>query len=80
MENLKEVPEEAKQESKTPEESVEQSTKYGDYNVEIIRDYYGNVDVTHLPDKDSEFAYRFLRDDASRDGKGSGKNVPSGGY
>ncbi len=34
-----------------------------EYNVEIIRDYYGNVDPFYLSKKNPEYAYRFLRDE-----------------
>ena len=37
--------------------------KQGEYNVEIIRDYYGNVDPFYLSKKDPDYAYRFLRDE-----------------
>jgi hypothetical protein len=39
------------------------SVKTGEYNVEIIRDYYGNVDPFYLSKKDPDYKYRFLRDE-----------------
>lgn len=40
-----------------------QETKDAEYSVEILRDYYGNVDPFYLTKKDPNYAYRFLRDD-----------------
>ena len=37
--------------------------KDAEYSVEIIRDYYGNVDPFYLSKKDPNYAYRFLRDE-----------------
>ncbi|MCK9370593.1 hypothetical protein M0R04_11845 [Candidatus Dojkabacteria bacterium] len=34
-----------------------------EYNIEIIRDYYGNVDPFYLSKKDPNYHYRFLRDE-----------------
>ena len=34
-----------------------------EYTVEIVRDFYGQVDPFYLSQKDPEYAYRFLRDD-----------------
>lgn len=34
-----------------------------EYNIEITRDYYGDVDPFYLSKKDPKYAYRFLRDD-----------------
>ena len=34
-----------------------------EYSVEIIRDYYGNIDPFYLSQKDPEYVYRFLRDE-----------------
>ena len=45
--------------------------KQDEYELEITRDYYGNVDVTYLAKKDPDYAYRFLRDDF----KAGGKNI-----
>lgn len=69
MENVKDVPKEKSTEVKEPLEKV--SVKKDDYNVEIIRDYYGNVDPFYLSQKDPNFEYRFLRDDS----KSGGKNI-----
>ena len=33
------------------------------YNIEVIRDYYGQIDPFYLTKKDPEFEYRFLRAD-----------------
>lgn len=59
-ENLKEVPlkEGAKQDG--PAKVLE---KKDDYNVEIIRDFYGKIDPFYLSNKNPQYAYRFLRDD-----------------
>ena len=55
----REVPEEPK-----AEETLEMKKEtQGEYNVEIIRDYYGNVDPFYLSKKDPDYAYRFLRDE-----------------
>ena len=62
-ENLKKVP--------NSKDVVKETTKVGEYNAEIIRDWYGNEDITRLPDKDPDFAYRFVRDDS----KSGGKNI-----
>lgn len=34
-----------------------------EYQIEVIRDYYGNVDPTYLSKKDPRYQYRFLRDE-----------------
>ena len=34
-----------------------------EYNIEVIRDYYGAVDPFYLSKKNPEYEYRFLRDD-----------------
>lgn len=34
-----------------------------EYQIEVIKDYYGKVDVFYLSKKDPRFEYRFLRDD-----------------
>src|SRR3990167_11247124 len=44
-------------------ELTEEKTTDSDYNVEIIRDYYGRVDITYLSKKDPNYEYRFLRED-----------------
>ena len=45
-------------------EVKEVNTSDDDYNVEVIKDYYGRVDVYHLSKKDPNYEYRFLRDEA----------------
>ena len=40
-----------------------EQVKTEEYSLEIVRDYYGNVDPFYLSKKDPEYAYRFLRDD-----------------
>jgi hypothetical protein len=46
------------------EETLEkEEVKTSEYNLEIIRDYYGNVDPFYLSKKDPEYEYRFLRDE-----------------
>jgi len=40
-----------------------EAVKTEEYNLEIIRDYYGNVDPFYLSKKDPDYAYRFLRDE-----------------
>ncbi len=77
-ENLKEVPKEVvavkptavkpKEQDKTPEKTTEKS---GEYTVEIVRDFYGQVDPFYLSKKDPNYHYRFLRDDR----KSGGKNI-----
>lgn len=34
-----------------------------DYDIDIVRDYHGAVDVFHLSNKDPNYQYRFIRDD-----------------
>lgn len=34
-----------------------------EYNLEVIVDYYGNIDITHIERKDPRYSYRWLRDD-----------------
>jgi hypothetical protein len=34
-----------------------------EYKIEVIKDYYGKIDVFNLSKKDPRFEYRFLRDD-----------------
>lgn len=63
MTNEKIVPEVERDEPK--KETV--STK--EYTVEIVRDFYGNVDPFYLTRKDPNYAYRFLRDDSKSGGK-----------
>lgn len=74
-ENLKEVPEkkkdtvavkEPKKQEKAPDKTTESAKEY---NVEIVRDFYGKVDPFYLSKKDSNYAYRFLRDDSKTGGK-----------
>ena len=57
MADLKVVPETV---DKTTEKVTE---KIDDYKVEIIRDYYGNIDPFYLSKKDPNYVYRFLRDE-----------------
>ena len=80
MENLKKVPEKvvAVKETPTVEKPKKQdlkpektTEKKGEYTVEIVRDFYGNVDPFYLTKKDPNYAYRFLRDDM----KSGGKNI-----
>jgi hypothetical protein len=60
----KEVSEIKEEKVATLQEGLEMaSVKQGEYNVEIIRDYYGNVDPFYLSKKDPDYAYRFLRDE-----------------
>ena len=51
-----------------PDKTTEKS---GEYNVEVVRDFYGKVDPFYLTKKDPNYAYRFLRDDT----KAGGKNI-----
>ena len=71
-ENLKQVP--VGKEEKEVGKSVTQNLAKKDvtpnvgetdegYNVEVIRDYYGEIDIFHLPIKDPEYVCRFLRFD-----------------
>lgn len=50
----------------SPVEKVleKEEVKTSEYNVEIVRDYYGNVDPFYLSKKDPNYAYRFLRDES----------------
>lgn len=50
-----------KKEKESPIEEILETS--GEYNLEIIRDYYGNVDPFYLSKKDPNYAYRFLRDE-----------------
>ena len=57
-----------KQDAVLKEDPIEEilekeNVKTGEYNLEIIRDYYGNVDPFYLSKKDPNYAYRFLRDE-----------------
>jgi hypothetical protein len=59
---------EEKQESAILESPIEKTLEKEkvnteDYNLEIVRDYYGNVDPFYLSKKDPNYAYRFLRDE-----------------
>lgn len=45
------------------QEPKKEEAKTGEYQVEIIRDYYGKADITYISKKDPEYEYRFLRDD-----------------
>lgn len=77
-ENLTEVPEKVvavketptavkpKEQELKPEKTTE---KKGEYTVEIVRDFDGNVDPFYLTKKDPNYAYRFLRDDTKTGGK-----------
>lgn len=43
--------------------------KSGEYNVELVRDFNGQVDPFYLTKKDPNYQYRFLRDDSKTGGK-----------
>lgn len=62
MENVKDVPKVKKPLKATV-------VKDGEYNVSIVRDFYGKVDPFYLSKKDPKYAYRFLRDDKESGGK-----------
>lgn len=34
-----------------------------EYKIEVVKDYYGNVDIFYLPKKDPRYEYRYLRAD-----------------
>ena len=53
----------AEQEPREPSEVESTPEKNSEYGIEIIRDYYGNVDPFYLSKKDPNYAYRFLRDE-----------------
>lgn len=64
MTDLKKVPKKAEQNEPSLEgKIVSEKTNTGEYSLEIIRDYYGNVDPFYLTKKDPKYAYRFLRDE-----------------
>lgn len=66
MTDLKKVSKEAAQGKPSQDEKInlkKEEVKTSDYTLEIIRDYYGNVDPFYLSKKDPKYAYRFLRDD-----------------
>ena len=54
------------QDKKIPEKTTEKS---GEYELEIVRDFHGQVDPFYLTKKDPNYAYRFLRDDSKTGGK-----------
>ena len=56
-------PPKAKPMENSSPEVKEKEIKTGEYSLEIIRDYYGNVDPFYLTKKDPKYAYRFLRDE-----------------
>ena len=41
----------------------------GEYTMDIIRDFDGKVDPFYLSEKDPNYSYRFLKDDAQSGGK-----------
>lgn len=53
-ENLTEVPKKG---------MIRENVSAAEYNAEIIKDYYGNIDPFYLSKKDPKFEYRFLRDE-----------------
>ena len=65
MKDLKEVPNKPKQERLSEDmpktELLKKDTE--EYSVEIIRDYYGNIDPFYLSQKNPKYEYRFLRDE-----------------
>lgn len=68
MKKTKIVSDENVQDSALEENPIEQSLEKekvatDEYNLEIVRDYYGNVDPFYLSKKDPNYAYRFLRDE-----------------
>lgn len=66
MENVKNIPK-AGERAGLKKETVSQK----DYKVEIVRDFYGIADPFYLSQKNPNYVYRFLRDDA----KSGGKNI-----
>ena len=64
MTDLKKVAEKPTQEEVKDSKVVNETPeKTEEYNLEIIRDYYGQVDITYLSNKDPNYEYRFLRDE-----------------
>ena len=50
-----------------------------DYKIEVIKDYYGNVDIFYLPKKDPRYEYRFLRADDKNLSLATGNMLLQGG-
>lgn len=50
-----------------------------EYKIEVIKDYYGNVDIFYLPKKDPRYEYSFLRNDDKNLGIKTGNMLLQGG-
>lgn len=50
-----------------------------EYKIEVIKDFYGNVDIFHLPKKDPRYEYRFLRADDKNLSLATGNMLFQGG-
>lgn len=50
-------------EESVPDGVKKEKVKDSDYNLEVIKDYYGKIDPFYLAKKNPEYMYRFLRDD-----------------
>lgn len=42
---------------------IKEKVEAGEYNLEIVKDFYGNVDPSYLSKTDPNYAYRFIRDE-----------------
>lgn len=51
----------------------------GEYKIEVIKDYYGNVDIFYLPKKDPRYEYRYLRADDKNLSMATGNMLFQGG-
>ncbi len=58
---------------------VEKPEVDAEYQIEVIKDYYGNVDIFYLPKKDPRYEYRFLRADDKNLSLATGNMLLQGG-
>ena len=65
MENSKKVPSApvAVLDEKSEKKQTIPETNQDEYNINVISDYDGKVDLLHLPNPDPKYAYRYLRVD-----------------
>lgn len=62
-----------------PGAKVETPEIDSEYKIEVIKDYYGNVDPFYLPKKDPRYEYRFLRADDKNLSQATGNMLFQGG-